>query len=193
MKTARGNFFEDFKLGQELIHATPRTLTQGDAALYTALYGSRFALQSADSFARTLGLKQSPLDDLLVFHIVFGKTVPDISLNAVANLGYAEGQFLKPVCPGATLSARSQVIGLKENSNKKTGVVYVRTTGFDESGDAVLSYVRWVMVRKADEAAQTGEASVPQLADAVAADALAVPADLDFSKFDCNASGSAHF
>lgn len=192
MKTARGNFFEDFKLGQELIHATPRTLTQGDAALYTALYGSRFALQSADSFARALGLKQSPLDDLLVFHIVFGKTVPDISLNAVANLGYAEGRFLKPVYPGAALSARSQVIGLKENSNKKTGVVYVRTTGFDASGDAVLSYVRWVMVRKADEAAQTGAAVVPQLADAVAADALAVPADLDFSKFDCNASGSAH-
>ena len=47
----------------------------------------------------------SPLDDLLVFHTVFGKSVPDISLNAVANLGYAEGRFLKPVYPGATLSA----------------------------------------------------------------------------------------
>ena len=126
-KTNPGNFFEDFRLGQKLVHATPRTLTTGDAALYTALYGSRFALQSADAFAQRLGLPRAPLDDLLVFHTVFGKTVPDISLNAVANLGYAEGRFLKPVYPGATLSAVSEVIGLKENSNKKTGVVYVRT------------------------------------------------------------------
>ena len=101
MKTSSGNFFEDFRLGQKLVHATPRTLTEGDAALYTALYGSRFALQSADSFARALGYPRSPLDDLLVFHTVFGKTVPDISLNAVANLGYAEGHFVKPVYPGA--------------------------------------------------------------------------------------------
>ena len=134
MKTNSGNFFEDFRLGQKLVHATPRTLTDGDAALYTALYGSRFALQSAATFAKNLGYARAPLDDLLVFHTVFGKSVPDISLNAVANLGYAEGRFLKPVYPGATLSAVSEVIGLKENSNKQTGVVYVRTDGFDESG-----------------------------------------------------------
>ena len=74
---------------------------------------------------------QSPLDDWLVFHVVFGKTVPDISLNAVANLGYADGRFLKPVYPGETLSAVSEVIGLKESSNRQTGIVYVRSTGFD--------------------------------------------------------------
>ncbi len=135
-KTNSGNFFEDFRIGQELIHATPRTLTTGDAALYTALYGSRFALQSGDAFAQALGYPRAPLDDLLVFHTVFGKTVPDISLNAVANLGYAEGRFLKPVYPGATLTAKSQVIGLKENSNRKTGVVYVRTEGYRRDGRA---------------------------------------------------------
>ena len=94
---------------------------------------------------------RSPLDDVLVFHIVFGKTVPDISLNAVANLGYADCRFLKPVYPGSTLTAVSEVIGLRENSNKKTGIVYVRSRGFDETGDTVLDYVRWVMVRKRDE------------------------------------------
>ena len=100
MKTATGNFFEDFHVGQKIAHATPRTLTHGDAALYQALYGSRFALQSSDFFAQEVGLPRSPLDDLLVFHTVFGKSVPDISLNAVANLGYAEGRFLKPVYAG---------------------------------------------------------------------------------------------
>ena len=105
-KTDPGRFFEDFTLGQVIRHATPRTVTAADAALYTGLYGSRFAVQSSDAFARAVGYPQSPLDDWLVFHVVFGKTVPDISLNAVANLGYADGRFLKPVYPGATLCGR---------------------------------------------------------------------------------------
>ena len=192
MKTNSGNFFEDFRLGQKLVHATPRTLTDGDRALYTALYGSRFVLQSADSFAQIYGYPKSPLDDLLVFHTVFGKSVPDISLNAVANLGYAEGRFLKPVYAGATLSAVSEVIGLKENSNKQTGVVYVRTQGFDEKGEAVLTYVRWVMVRKRDAAAPVGEAVVPKLADVVPADQLVSPRAANFDGFDCAQSGCGH-
>jgi 2-methylfumaryl-CoA hydratase len=191
MKTSAGNFFEDFRLGQKIAHATPRTLTRGDAALYQALYGSRFALQSSDAFARALGLPHSPLDDLLVFHTVFGKTVPDISLNAVANLGYAEGRFLAPVYPGTTLTAASEVIGLKENSNRQTGVVYVRTEGFDENAAKILSYVRWVMVRKRDAASAAAEQKTPELADAVDPHSLIVPS-CDLRKFDCMVSGSAH-
>src|SRR5579871_3310527 len=152
-KTSSGNFFEDFRLGQVIQHATPRTVTVGDVALYIALYGPRFAVQSSDEFARALGYPRAPVDDLLVFHVVFGKTVPDISLNAVANLGYADCRFLAPVYPGDTLSAQSEVVGLRENSNRKTGVVYVRSTGFKQDGAKVLEYVRWVMVRKRDEAA----------------------------------------
>ena len=192
MKTNSGNFFEDFKLGQTLHHATPRTLTEGDRALYTALYGSRFALQSGDAFAKHLGFHKSPIDDLLVFHTVFGKSVPDISLNAVANLGYAEARFIKPVYPGETLSAVSEVIGLKENSNKQTGVVYVRTRGLNENDEMVLSYVRWVMVRKRDPEAPT-ETSVPKLADSVAAEELHVAPHTDYATlFNNQLSGSNH-
>src|SRR5882757_1809399 len=138
MKNHPGNYFEDFRLGQVIAHATPRTVTAGDASLYTALYGPRFAVQSSDHFARALGYPGAPIDDLLVFHIVFGKTVPDISLNAVANLGYANCRFVLPVFAGDTLSATSEVIGLKENSNRKTGVVYVRSTGVNATGVPVL-------------------------------------------------------
>ena len=191
MKTNPGNFFEDFRLGQKLAHATPRTLTSGDAALYQALYGSRFALQSSDAFAQALGLPYAPLDDLLVFHTVFGKTVPDISLNAVANLGYAEGRFLRPVFAGTTISATSEVIGLKENSNRQTGVVYVRTEGFGEDGAKLLTYVRWVMVRKRDPEAAVAETHVPQLTEAVSPGLLALP-KANFAKFDFTASGSPH-
>jgi 2-methylfumaryl-CoA hydratase len=166
-KTSPGNFFEDFQLGQQIRHATPRTVTLGDVALYNGLFGGRFAVQSSDAFAQKIGYPRSPIDDLLVFHIVFGKSVPDISLNAVANLGYADCRFLKPVYPGATLNAVSEVIGLRENSNKKTGIVYVRSRGFDESGATVLDYARWVMVRKRNEAAPVAEEKVPELPKSV--------------------------
>ena len=191
-KTDPGHFFEDFRLSQRLVHATPRTVTAGDVALYTALYGPRFALFSSDEFARGCGLPTAPVDPLIAFHVVFGKTVPDISLNAVANLGYAEGRFLAPVYPGDTLSAVSDVIGLKENSNRKTGVVYVRTTGTNQRGEAVLSYVRWVMVRKRDPVAEIAEQVVPTLSGAVAPADLTPPAGLDFSGYDWALAGAPH-
>lgn len=191
-KTDPGNYFEDFKLGQTLVHATPRTVTAGDVALYTALYGPRFALFSSDEFARKSGLAAAPVDPLVAFHVVFGKTVPDISLNAVANLGYAEGRFLAPVYPGDTLTATSEVIGLKENSNRKTGVVYVRTTGQNQHGEAVLSYVRWVMVRKRSVEAEIAQQVTPRLAEAVAAGDLVVPKGLDFSTYDYALAGAPH-
>ena len=164
-KTNSGNFFEDYKVGQILNHATPRTITEGDVAMYMGLYGPRFAVHSSDEFAKAIGYPRSPVDDLLLFHVVFGKTVPDISLNAIANLGYAEGRFLKPAYPGDTLTTVSEVIGLKENSNKETGTVYVRSTGRNQNGEVVLEYVRWVMVRKRDKAAAAPETVVPKLSD----------------------------
>jgi 2-methylfumaryl-CoA hydratase len=167
IRPSTGNFFEDFRLGQVIQHATPRTLTTGDAALYQALYGSRFVVQSSDAFAKAVGYPQAPLDDLLVFHTVFGKTVPDISLNAVANLGYADCRFLMPVYPGDTLTASSEIIGLRENSNRETGVVYVRSTGRNQRGAPVLEYVRWVMVRKRDKAAPVPLSVVPKLPERV--------------------------
>jgi 2-methylfumaryl-CoA hydratase len=191
-KTNPGNYFEDFKLGQVMRHATPRTITEGDVAMYVAFTGSRFAVTSSDEVARAAGLNRSPVDPLLVFHMVFGKTVPDISLNAVANLGYADGRFLAPVYPGDTVTSTSEVIGLKENSNGKTGVVYVRTTGTNQRGEAVLSYVRWVMVRKNNVAAAVEGQSVPTLPEAVEATALALPAGLNFAGYDFALGGSPH-
>ena len=194
-KTNPGYFFEDYHVGQVIRHATPRTLHDGDAAMYQALYGPRFALQSSWDFAAPGSKLRNPvMDDLIVFHTVFGKTVPDISLNAVANLGYAEGRFLASVESGDTLTARSEVIGVKENSNGKTGIVWVRTTGF--KGDAmdlpVLSYVRWVMVRKRNAASSAPDPVVPELSDTVAAGDLIVPEGLDWTNYDFAAAGEPH-
>ncbi len=191
-KTNAGFFFEDYHVGQVIRHAVPRTLGAGERALYHALYPARHALQSSDEVARCCGLPAAPLDDLIVFHAVFGKTVPDISLNARANLGYAEGRWLAPVYPGDTLSSVSEVIGLKQNSNGRTGVVWVRTTGRNQRGDELLSYVRWVMVKKRDPDAPAPRAVVPDLADAVAAEHLSVPEGLTFGAYDAEAGGEPH-
>ncbi len=176
-KSSAGNFFEDFRVGQVIRHATPRTITTGDVALYTALYGSRFAPQSSDELARALGYPRAPVDDLLVFHIVFGKSVPDISLNAIANLGYAECRFHAPVFPGDTLSASSEVIGRRQASKGDSGIVWLRTKGTNQRDITVLDYVRWVMVRKRDPAAAAPDAVVPVTAERVDPAALgsAVP------------------
>ncbi|MCW5700610.1 MAG: MaoC family dehydratase [Rhodospirillales bacterium] len=191
-KTNPGNFFEDFRVGQEIVHATPRTVSEGDVALYTALYGGRFALASSDEFARSMGFERAPIDSVLVFHVVFGKTVPDISLNAVANLGYAAGRFAAPVYPGDTLSTRSEVIGLRENKDGRSGIVYVRSTGRNQNGDMVLDYARWVMVRKNNLDAPAPEDTVPDLPKAVAVGDLIVPEGFRGSSYDTALAGSAH-
>ena len=192
MKTNPGRFFEDYRLGETIRHAVPRTVSGGERALYHALYPARHALYSSDEFARTCGLPLAPLDDLLAFHTVFGKTVPDISLNAIANLGYAEGRWLGQVYAGDTLRSESTVIGLKENSNGKSGVVYVRTHGLNQRDEVVLEYVRWVMVRKNRLDAPAPAAVVPLLAPVVVPEALHVPHHLDFRRYDFTLAGEAH-
>ncbi|NBC20139.1 MAG: hypothetical protein GVY06_03675 [Alphaproteobacteria bacterium] len=189
-KSNPGNFFEDFHPGRELVHATPLTLSEGDIALYRALTGSRQALYSSAPFARAAGFHGLPVDPLLAFHVVFGKTVPDISLNAVANLGYGEGRFLRPVYAGETLRAVSEVIGRKENSNGRTGVVWVRTRGLDSEDAPVMSYVRWVMVHKREAASPAPDPVVPDLADAVTPDELVTGAD--YGAWNDDLSGSPH-
>jgi len=190
-KTNAGRFFEDYRIGETIVHAVPRTVQAGERALYHMLYPARHALYSSDPFAQSCGLPASPLDDMIAFHVVFGKTVPDVSLNAVANLGYAEGRWLAPVWPGDTLRAQSQVIGLKQNSNGQNGVVWVRTTGLNQHNEQVLSYVRWVMVRRRAPG-EAPEPVLPVLASAVAPGDLVVPRGLDFTDYDFALAGEPH-
>ena len=191
-KTNPGRFFEDYSIGQVIRHAVPRTVKMGERALYHALYPARHALHSSDAFAQGCGLPFSPLDDLITFHTVFGKTVPDVSLNAVANLGYAEGRWVTPLWPGDTVRSESEVIGLKQNSNGKTGVVWVRTRGLNQNDELLMDYVRWVMVRKNDTDAPAPQTVVPDLKPALGPGDLVIPAGLDFSAYDFALAGEPH-
>lgn len=186
----QGRFFEDFRLGETILHPTPRTITDGDTSLYIALTGARQILHCAQPVAHALGYSDKTVDDLLTFHIAFGKTVPDISVNAVANLGYAEIKFMLPVYVGDTLTTESEVIGLRENANGKTGIVYVRSTAYNQNHRAVLSWVRWVMVNKQDPSAPAPKPNVPTLQEFVSADDLLIPVALDTKVFETVCTGS---
>lgn len=191
-KTNPGRFFEDYTVGEVIDHAVPRTVSGGERALYHALYPMRHALYSSDEFARSCGMPAAPIDDLAAFHIVFGKTVPDVSLNAVANLGYAEGRWLRPVWPGDTIRSQSEVIGVKQNSNGRTGVVYVRSRGLNQRDETVMEYARWVMLRKRDMEAPAPEPVIPDLKQSLDPRDLVIPDGLDFSNYDFTLAGERH-
>lgn len=164
-KGSQTNIFEDFSLGQEFICPTPRILTHADRVAYIMFTGDR-----TPRFCDSNGL----VHPLIVFHTVLGQTVRQISLNAQANLGYAELLWRKPVVVGDEIRTSARVIGLKENSNQKTGIVYVATTAMNQRDEVVLEYVRWVMVKKNRESATRylHEPATPTLAALVSADRL---------------------
>ncbi len=190
-KINMGNFFEDFSIGQKIVHPLPRTISEGDVSLYIAFTGSRFALHSSDVVAKEIGYKNKPIDDTLMFHLTFGKSVQDISLNAIANLGYAEIAFPFPVFVGDTVSMTSTVIGLKENSNGKSGVVYVHSIGVNQNGDTVLDFKRWVMVHKKDKGTLSGIKEIPTFAETTPIlDEINIP---KIKTVDTDATGGKYF
>jgi 2-methylfumaryl-CoA hydratase len=183
-KSSAGNFFEDFQLGARIRHATPRTIHGGDLSMYIGATGDRRPLNSSTTFAKSLGFKRELVHELLAFHVVFGKSVGDISRNAVANLGYADLHFLRSVYPGDTLSAESEVIGLRETSKGESGIVYVRTRGMDHLDREVLHFTRWVLVNKRDPSVKSNVNEVPDLVEEIAVGDLCVPSELNLDRFD---------
>jgi 2-methylfumaryl-CoA hydratase len=192
-KRTEGNFFEDFQVGSTIHHAVPRTVSEGDMSLYIALYGDRRPLHCAREFAQALGYERETVHDMLVFHMVFGRAVPDVSLNSPANLGYADVRFLATVYPGDTLRAETEVIGKRETSRSDVGIVWVKTRGYNQRDETVLQFYRWAMVNKREPGKATGDDDAPEVPPRVATENLLVPSELDVAKFDVEATGGRFF
>jgi len=192
-KRTEGNLFEDFVVGRTIHHAVPRTVTDGDLALYIGLTGDRRPLHCSREFARSLGFEREVVHDMLVFHIVFGRAVPDISLNSPANLGYADVRFLTTVYTGDTLRAETEVIGKRETTRPDVGIVWVHTRGFNQRDEPVLQFYRWAMVNKREPEVNSGADDAPELPRQVAVQNLHVPAELDLAKFDPEITASRFF
>ena len=193
-KNFKSRYFEDYKLNEEINHSVPRTITDGDVAIYLSTTGSRFPLNYSAEFSKTLGLKKIPIDDILLFHMVFGRTVPDLSLNAIANLGYAGVKFHKPAFVGDTLNASSKIIGLKENSNGKTGTVYVESVCKNQNDETFLTYYRWLMMRKRNEGMiKSFQNTIPDLPDKVKTKDFNLIENFDIDKWSSSVSGSSFY
>ena len=189
-KNFKSRFFEDYILGETIKHSVPRTVTSGDVSLYLATTGSRFAINYSDEFSRDLGFQGTLVDDILVFHLVFGRTVPDLSLNAIANLGYADVRFLNPVYIGDTINSISKIVGLKENSNGKTGTVYVYSEGRNQKGELILSYYRWLMMRKRDFNEHLDKKTIPEMPTIVEKKDMKFFKNINLKKWNTSFTGS---
>ncbi|MBW2493519.1 MAG: MaoC family dehydratase [Deltaproteobacteria bacterium] len=192
-KITDGNFFEDFSRGQIFQHAIPRTVTEGDLAVYIALTGDRRPLNCSSELGRALGFEREIVHDLLVFHIVFGRAVPDVSLNSPANLGYADVRFGVPVFPGDTLRSETEVIAKRETSKGDVGIVWVRTRGYNQHDELVLHFYRWAMVNKRNPDQRTGDDDSPDLPAQVAVEDFSIPGELNVSRFDPVVTGGSAF
>lgn len=185
-----GNFFEDLGPGQVLRNPVPRTITEGDTALYIALTSDRNPKNCSDEFARSLGFDRAPVHDMLVFHIVFGRAVGEISLNSPGNLGYADLRFVRPVYTGDTLRAATKTLGWRETSKGDTGVVWVETTGYNQRDEEVLRFNRWVMVNKRDTQKPSGADAAADMPARASLEQISFP---QIKKFDAWATGGQRF
>lgn len=145
----RGRYLEDFSPGQHLRHHWGRTLTEGEAALFTTWTMHASPLHFNVVHARHQGHRACPVNPYLVLNVVFGLSVEDLSEQALAHLGYWNVRFLKPVYPGDTLFSESTVLGVRDSESRADrGVVHVRTEGRNQSGEPVIAYERRILVKK---------------------------------------------
>ncbi len=193
MKSWAGRYFEDFFIGQEIPHANELTVSEASASIYRSLTGLRFSTQCSEPFAQSLGFRTTPVDDVFVLKILFGQSVRDVSLRAVATLGYGGCAFDEPVYPGDTLRSATTVIGLELGPSDDTGIVHVRTTGRNQRRDVVASYVRWVSIRRREASGAVKVPPTPVLPQVNDGLGVPVPSFLTTVNYDTVVAGSPYY
>lgn len=144
-----GTYYEDFVVGEEIKHATSKTVFESDNNLFSLLTMNHHPVHTNADYASKNQHGQILVVGTLVFSLVVGFTVPDISGKAVANLGYENIKHLAPTFIGDTLYARTKILTKRESKSKPDrGVIYVETIGYNHRGEDVISFRRNVLVKK---------------------------------------------
>lgn len=144
-----GNYFEDFKEGQIIEHQLSKTIFESDNNLFCLLTMNYHPVHTNAAYAEKQQHGKILVVGTLVFSLVVGMTVPDISGKAVANLDYEKVEHLAPCFIGDTLYARTEVLSCRESKSKQDrGIVYVETTGYNQNGVDVIRFRRHVLVKK---------------------------------------------
>ncbi len=143
----KGNVFEAFELGRVFEHHWGRTLRQTEGTLFSTLTLHFNPLHFNLEYARALGHPETPINPMLVFSVVFGLSVEDLSEIGGAFLGVDDLVYGAQVYPDDTLTARSTVVKLRDSgSNPGMGIASWHTEGFNQREERVISFVRTNMV-----------------------------------------------
>lgn len=144
-----GNYYEDFQVGEVIQHSLSKTVFESDNNLFCLLTMNYHPVHTNLDYAAAQQHGKILVVGTLVFSLVVGFTVPDISGKAIANLDYEKIEHLSPTFVGDTLYARTEVLGCRESKSKKDrGIVYVETTGYNQNGVDVIRFRRHVLVKK---------------------------------------------
>jgi itaconyl-CoA hydratase len=147
----QGRFLDDFKVGDRYRHPGGRTLTETDNTWFTLLTNNTHQIHYNADYAAKTEFGRPLVVSTLTLAIVTGLSVPDISQNAVANLGWDNVRLTAPVFAGDTLYAESEVLEVRPSRSRPgQGVVRVRTRGFNQHDDTVIEFERAVLVYSRD-------------------------------------------
>ncbi|HKV01726.1 MAG TPA: MaoC family dehydratase [Ktedonobacteraceae bacterium] len=152
-----GRCYEDFEIGAVYKHWPGRTITEYDDTLFSMLTMNHNPLHIDANYAETTRFKQRLVVGPLIFSIVLGMSVPDVSGKAIVNLEFENVKHLGPTFHGDTIYAETTVLDKRLSaSNPDQGIVTVETIGYNQRGEDVLSFKRRVMVptKESDEAWQ---------------------------------------
>jgi itaconyl-CoA hydratase len=164
-----GRFLEDFRVGDVYRHAGGRTLSETDNTWFTLLTSNTHPIHVNADYAARTEFGRPLVVSTLTLAVVTGLSVEDVSRNAVANLGWTDVRLTAPVFAGDTLYAESEVLEVRHSRSRPgQGIVRVRTRGFNQRSDSVITFERTVLVYSR-AAAPVGRRDLP-LADAPAAD-----------------------
>jgi acyl dehydratase len=145
----RGRFFEDFEVGDLYEHPLGRTITTTDNSWFTLLTQNTAPLHFDHNYALQTEFGKPLVNSTFVLALVTGQSVTDISQNVFANLAWDEIRLPSPVFEGDTIYSESEVLEKRESkSRQNVGIVTVRTTGYNQDGETVITFKRTVMVYK---------------------------------------------
>jgi acyl dehydratase len=144
-----GNYFDDFKKGDLIYHSHSKTIFESDNNLFALLTMNHHPLHTNIHVAEQEQHGKILVVGTLVFSIVVGITVPDISGKAIANLNYENIDHLAPVFINDTIYARTEILDVKpSNSKKDRGIIYVETTAYNQNNMDVLKFRRTVLIKR---------------------------------------------
>jgi acyl dehydratase len=144
-----GNYYDDFVIGDVIRHSLSKTIFESDNNLFSLLTMNYHPVHTNVDYASQNQHGQILVVGTLIFSLVVGLTVPDVSGKAIANLGYEEIKHLQPVFIGDTLYARTRIIGKRDSISKPDrGIVEVETIGYNQNGKDVISFKRKILIKK---------------------------------------------